>query len=279
MIVFYSLWLVSALFFQIILFKLKSIEIMISTEGDPKKVITAYKNHKKMSRCSMCLVFLTGFVIITGGGSLMLMGVYDLPDWLFFVMAAIITIYAVSVLLLTARMLCFFYSMGMNLLNILAFDMRVATRRLQFGFVALGVYAFVDQTRMSGFLAFLVISTVTHLEAMKAEKWDLDCNRELHWVMYILYWWQVAQPLIYSSVVCGIVHILAKAQEHDMVQVEKLTQYSGNIDNEMPFDSSITDLSARSSLADLKRPHTDKIRRVSLKTAPDDNRLLDIGNS
>lgn len=220
MISFYFIWLASGFLFQMVMFKLKSIEIMISTEDDPKKVIAAYNRHAKLFRCTVCFLFVTAIAIILGAGTMIVFGLgISLPDWVFWTIASMVTAFAVACMALVIRMLFFFTQMGMNYLNILEVEQEVKRCRMQCGFIALAIFCFVDALRGSGMLATLVFTTVINLVSVSGYEPTNDvCTGWLHPTLYFLYWWQVVQPLVYSSVVLAIVYILAKAQENELAK-------------------------------------------------------------
>ena len=74
--------------------------------------------------CTISFVFATSLFIIFGAGTMIIFGFgVAAPDWIFWGLAAGVTAFGISCLILVVRMIVFFYKMGMNYLNILEVDM------------------------------------------------------------------------------------------------------------------------------------------------------------
>ena len=89
-------------------------------------------------------------------------------------------------------------------------------------------------------LAVLCFVCVMNLESVDGSSKDV-CEGVLHSVLYLLYWWQVIQPMIYSSVVIAIVWILAKAQETEFKDSRTVHTRSPNTSILMLLDQTIKD--------------------------------------
>ena len=136
-------------------------------------------------------LFLTSFIILAGGGSLLLLGSNSPPVWVFWVLAIFIAVFAGGSLILVAAMIFSFVTMGLTFLNILSIDPNVNERRTKCGFVFMTFYCLVDALRGSAFLALVVFSAVMHLDDNIEQPDNKTCGTTLHKVMYFLYWLQV----------------------------------------------------------------------------------------